>query len=412
MKIETKRIVERIEKLGSISDENHCLSRFYGTRAHKKAGELLIQWMENAGMEVSKDSIGNIRGILRSPIKEAKHFVIGSHYDTVFKAGKYDGPLGILLGVEVAQRISESTIELPFHLNIVAFADEEGSRFNTAYLGSSSLVGEFDRKWLNRKDDDGYTLKEVVEKNKGDVDRIFNEYIPKEDLIGYFEAHIEQGPVLCEEDLPLCLVSGIASQTRVNIEWDGECGHAGTYPMNMRKDALTASAEFVLEVEKIGLEYKSNLVATIGKMKVKPNVSNVIPGVVNHSLDIRSIDEFFLKSIVKKLKRTAALIAERRGVKFNWEIMQSNTSVICDIDLKSILSKSILNTGTQKLIEISSGAGHDAVMLSRVTPVSMLFIRCKEGISHNPLEYCESKDISEALKVCNGFLDELIKLYK
>lgn len=408
--INVERIINRLNKLGSISDNDTCLSRYYGTKAHKISSDLLISWMQSAGMKVTKDTIGNVRGVLKSKNENAKHFVIGSHYDTVFNAGKYDGPLGILLGLEVAQKINEEKIELPFHLNIIAFADEEGSRFNTAYLGSSVLVGKFDKIWLNRKDDTGQTLAEVIEKNNGKTPQIFQEYIPNNQWLGYFEVHIEQGPVLCTENLPLALVDSISSQTRINIIWEGVCGHAGTYPMDLRADALCAASEFILEIEKIGIAHKTNLVATVGKLTVEPNTSNVIPGTVAHSLDIRSPNDLFLSEIIKTLKKKATNIADKRGITLNWEIMQENPSVLCNEDLKTALSKSILASGVNRIIEIPSGAGHDAVMISKAAPVAMLFVRCKAGISHNPLEYTSPSDIKEALKVCNHFINEIVIL--
>ena len=338
MREQTKRIVERIEILGNISDESYCLSRFYGTPAHKKAGEILIQWMENAGMEVTKDHIGNIRGILHSTNTNAKHFVIGSHYDSVFNAGNYDGPLGILLGLEVAQRIYEKQIMLPFHLNIVAFADEEGSRFNTAYLGSAGLIGQFDNEWLNRQDDNGYKLATVISENGGDITNLCKDCINEDEWLGYFEAHIEQGPLLCVEDSPVCLVNSIKAQTRVNLKWIGVSGHAGTYPMHLRNDAFCASAEFALEVEKMGVTHKENLVATIGKLNVEPNTPNVIPGLVTHSLDLRSANDHFLAEVTEKLKQKATLISKSRQVDFEWEIMQTNASVNCDNESKKTIS--------------------------------------------------------------------------
>lgn len=412
MREQTKRIVERTEILGSISDDNHCLSRFYGTPAHKKAGEILIQWMENAGMKVTKDHIGNIRGILHSTNTNAKHFVIGSHYDTVFNAGNYDGPLGILLGLEVAQRIYEKQITLPFHLNIVAFADEEGSRFNTAYLGSAGLIGQFDNEWLNRQDDNGAKLGTVISENGGDITNLCKDCINEDEWLGYFEAHIEQGPLLCVEDSPVCLVSSIKAQTRVNLKWIGVSGHAGTYPMHLRNDAFCAAAEFALEVEKIGKTHKENLVATIGKFNVEPNTSNVIPGLVTHSLDLRSADDRFLAEITEKLKQKASLISQNRDIGFEWEIMQTNASVNCDNNLKKMLGNAIKKANINNLLETTSGAGHDAVMVSKVAPVSMLFIRCKDGVSHNPLEFTATEDIEQALNVCENFVDELIEATK
>lgn len=406
----TARLIDRINRLGAVSDDPNCLSRFYGTKAHQKAGELLIHWMRESGLTVYKDDIGNIRGVLPSKSSHAKTFVIGSHYDTVYNAGYYDGPLGILIGIEIAKTLYRDRIELPFNLEIIAFSDEEGCRFNTAYLGSSVIAKKFEASWLGRTDDDGNTLSDVIKINKLNASKLSKHHIAKGQLLGYFEIHIEQGPVLCKANLPVALVSGIAAQTRVNIEWKGECGHAGTYPMHMRQDALCAFTEFNTEVEMLGLEYKDNLVATVGKVSVGPNVSNVIPDSVKHTLDLRSSDDFFLKSIEKKLKRHARIISNRRKVNLDWYIMQNNASVVCDEQLRGLLKDSISHCGIQRVLSIQSGAGHDAVMMSEVAPVSMLFVRCKEGKSHTPEEYVEPEDITSALGVGYAFIQKLIQL--
>ena len=409
--IRTERIVERLEILGAISEDEQCLSRFFGTNSHISARKILVEWMEKAGLKVYCDNIGNVRGTLRSQSPNAKHFVIGSHYDSVFDAGKYDGPLGILLGIEVAQQLAETGEELPFHLDIAAFADEEGGRFNTAYLGSCVLAGNFDESWLERKGDDGLTLKTVVENAGGNVQDIAKDHIPKEDWLGYFEVHIEQGPVLCNEDLPVCLVSGIAAQTRVDISWQGMAGHAGTSPMNLRSDALCAAAAFTISVEAMGNAHKEQLVATVGKLNVAPNSSNVIPGSVNCTLDIRSMNDDFLAEKVAEIADKAQAIANERNIKCNWKVMQSNASVACDEQLKSVIQKGVEQAGLGRLLEIPSGAGHDGVMISKVAPISMIFVRCTDGISHNPAEYSSPEDIKASLEVCDAFLTELAKTF-
>jgi allantoate deiminase len=409
MNTRVERITKRLEDLALISNDRGCLSRFFGTPAHNEAKDLLISWMKEAGLEVVCDSIGNVRGICKSDSKNAKHFVIGSHYDTVYNAGKYDGSLGIIIGIEIAQKLIESHTVLPFHLNIVSFSDEEGSRFNTAYLGSSVLAGNFEENWLLRKDDNNTTLTEVIEKQFGKVDAIFSAKIPEKDWLGYYEIHIEQGPVLCKEDLPICLVSSIASQIRVELSWEGISAHAGTSPMNLRFDALCAASEFILEVEKTGKTYQDKLVATVGKLNVSSNTSNVIPELVCHSLDIRSADSEFLNEVKALLQNKAEQIAEKRNIGLKWKNMQTNPAVQCDNYLKELLRKSIKKVGINNAIEIPSGAGHDAVMISRVAPISMLFVRCRDGVSHNPEEYASPEDVEVSLRVSDDFINELIK---
>ncbi len=409
MNTQTERIIDRLNVLGSISDEESCISRFFMTNAHVIAGKMISDWMISAKMEVRKDALGNIRGILRSKHSKAKHFVIGSHYDTVFNAGKYDGPLGIIMGIEIVQRIIDEDIELPFHLNIIAFADEEGARFNTAYLGSSAIAGNFDSKWLQRKDDKGATLHDVIIKNGSLVDSITKSMIPKKDWLGYFEIHIEQGPVLCNADLPVAVVNSIAAQARVNIKWEGTNGHAGTSPMHLRNDAFCGVAEFALAAEEIAVLHKEQLVATIGKCNVSPNTSNVIPGHVSHSLDIRSPNDQLLTEVMATLKEKALAIAKKRQLQCQWKIMQSNASVTCDHKLKTMLTSSIVKANINPVIEIPSGAGHDGVMISKIAPIAMLFVRCKDGISHNPKEYTNPKDIHEALNTCHLFMNTMIQ---
>ena len=401
------RVLNRLEELAAVSDDTQCISRFYGTKAHVESRALLLRWMEEAGMETNCDNIGNVIGSLKSSHPNAKHFVIGSHYDSVHDAGKYDGPLGVILGLETAQEVSDRKMDLPFHLTVAAFADEEGGRFNTAYLGSSVMAGNFENSWLDRKDDQGVSLRSIVESSGCKVDEIEADKLPAEDWLGYFEVHIEQGPVLCKEDLPLCMVTGIAAQTRIDVEWTGVANHAGTVPMQLRQDALCAAAEFTLLVEKTAQKFKENLVATVGKLTVGPNTSNVIPGRVLHCLDIRSLNDSFLKEKVGELEKMAQEIAQIRNVKCDWKIMQANASVNCDERLMEVMRSALGKSGLEKCLEIPSGAGHDGVMVSKVAPISMLFVRCTEGISHNPLEHVEDADIAASISACDQIVFEL-----
>jgi allantoate deiminase len=402
----TQRLLDRINQLGAISNSPDCLSRYYGTPAFEKAGNLLNEWMIEAGLIVTKDCVGNIRGILHSQDSNAKHFVVGSHYDSVHNAGKYDGPLGILMGIELAIHCKEKELALPFHLNVVAFADEEGARFNTSYLGSSVLAGNFNMEWLDHKDDDGICIKELIEK-EGNVASIPNYAIPKKDWLGYFEIHIEQGPVLEDKGQSVCSVKSIAGQDRLTISWEGMAGHAGTSPMGLRKDAYCGAAEFALVVEQTALSNKDKLVATVGKLNLFPNTSNVIPEKVTHTLDIRSADQAFLKIIVNQLETLAKEIASKRELKMTWELVQANPPVACDEELTHALNEAISSIGVNP-INLLSGAGHDGVMIAEVAPITMLFVRSKAGISHNPLEHSSPEDIQDAIEVSIKYLENLI----
>ncbi len=406
MNLATERVSQRLELLACISDSPDCISRFYGTPAFTKAGELIAMWMTEAGLDVTTDCVGNIRGTLNSTDPSAKHFVVGSHHDSVHNAGKYDGPLGILIGLEMAIHVQQLSLELPYHLTIVAFADEEGARFNTSYLGSSVLAGNFNNEWLMYKDDSGKTLQQVVEDCGGNVDEIPSYAISKEDWLGYYEVHIEQGPVLENRDISVCAVTGIAAQQRIKLTWDGTSGHAGTCPMNMRQDAYCGAAEFALAVEKLAVKYTDKLVATVGKLRLFPNTPNVIPDKVIHTLDIRSSDDSFLNEMVAHLESESSQIASNRCLGLTWTLQQSNPSVKCDDMMNQELSSAIAAAGIES-IQIPSGAGHDGVMIAAVAPIAMLFVRSKDGISHNPLEYSSEKDIADAIQVSIHFLEAL-----
>lgn len=408
------QIVRRIEELGRISERNDCLARMYGTAAFISARLKVAQWMGEAGLEIRIDNIGNVRGRLQSNNPAAKTFVIGSHIDTVVNAGKWDGPLGVIMGIEIAASFSKEKIKLPFHLEVVGFCDEEGCRFHTTYLGSRSLAGSFEDQLLSVIDASGTTLRSAIEACGGHVDQIKNDAIGAAAWEGYFEIHIEQGPVLCENDLPVGVVTSIAGQYRVVARFIGEAGHAGTVPMNLRKDALVAAAEFITEVEAFAIASnktngKAPLVATVGKLEVANAAGNVIPGDVLFTLDLRSSDEGHLSHAFTHLHELAKSIAEKRKVQLEWRLVLHSGPVEFDPVMKDLLSRSVGECGFETLM-LASGAGHDAVPVSSVAPVSMLFVRCANGISHNPLENVETRDVCAALAVSETFMRHLIRL--
>jgi allantoate deiminase len=403
-----EKILQRINELASISEDEACITRTYGTKAFIEGRNKVQQWMKEAGLQTRIDNIGNIRGKLLSKNANAKTFVIASHIDTIINAGKFDGPLGVLMGLDSIEKIIQSKTELPFHLELIGFCDEEGCRFHTTYLGSKAVAGSFDEAMLEAKDAAGISLKEVIEQNGGDVNNLSKDALAKENWLGYFEIHIEQGPVLYEKDIPVGLVTAIAGQCRVGLIFNGEAAHAGTVPMDMRKDALACAAEFVLAVEKFATANKNNLVATIGKLHIINAASNVIPGEVICSLDIRSAEETILSSSYKTIKKMVEDICNKRNIVLEWNLIQQTKPVQCDNEMNKLLMQSIKESGYEP-VELVSGAGHDAVPVSAVSPVAMLFVRCFKGISHNPLEDVEIKDIAAAIKVSDNFIQQLIK---
>jgi allantoate deiminase len=397
--------MQRINALASITEDEGRVTRTYGTHAFIRGRDLVQQWMKDAGLETRVDNIGNIRARLLSGNPAAKTFVIASHIDTIINAGKFDGPMGVLIGLDLLEQLKHNKTELPFHIELIGFCDEEGCRFHTTYLGSKAVAGCFDETILDTKDANGIALQDVIEQNGGDIKKLKDDAIPKKDWLGYFEIHIEQGPVLYEKNSPVAIVSAIAGQRRAGLIFNGEAGHAGTVPMHMRKDALTCAAEFILVIEKFAADEK-NFVNTVGKLHIINAASNVIPGEVIISLDLRSADEYTLVNAYEAVKSLALDICKDRGIALEWNDVQQSNPVTCDPTLNNHLAAAISDCGYE-VLKLVSGAGHDAVPISTVAPVSMLFVRCFKGISHNPLENVELADLAAALEVSDGFLMRL-----
>lgn len=401
-----KKIQERIQILGTFSDDATCLCRTYGTPAFQQAAHQLQTWMQEAGLKTRRDNIGNIRGVLSSENPNAKTFVIGSHFDTVMNAGKFDGPLGILMGIDLVEQINQKKIALPFHLEIIGFCEEEGVRFHAAYMGSKVLTGLFEPSLFSRKDEQGFTLVEIMKSIECDSSKIIEDKILAENWLGYLEFHIEQGPVLYEKKVPVGIVSAIAGQKRIEIKFSGKSGHAGTVPMNMRSDALCAAAHFITEVEEYASPERRNMVATVGKINIPNGASNVIPGKAICTLDIRSADANRLSKAYEALYKRCEDICRKRNVYFEWTLVQETEPVSCDNKLKDLLANAVKRKNIE-VMQMVSGAGHDAVEISKVAPVAMLFVRCFKGVSHDPLENVENKDIAAAIEIGDNFLINL-----
>jgi allantoate deiminase len=270
-------------------------------------------------------------------------------------------------------------------------------------LGSKVATGAFEPALLARPDAAGITLAQALETMGANAAQIPADALPAADWLGYFEMHIEQGPVLWERNIPVALVTAIAGQQRVELVWRGMAGHAGTVPMPMRQDALCAAAEFVLAAEQFALAHGQGLVATVGQLKISHSASNVIPGEVTCSLDLRSADEAQLAAAYDALRRQAEALATQRNVALDWKLIQKTNPVTCDAGLNTLLTQAIHEAG-HKVVPLISGAGHDAVPISAVAPATMMFIRCFKGISHNPLEDVELADIAAALEVAERFV--------
>jgi allantoate deiminase len=376
----TKIVMSRCDALGKISEDPTRLTRTFASPSMRRANKLVGSWMRAAGMHVREDAAFNLIGRWNSPHRNAKTFLLGSHLDTVRDAGKYDGPLGVLAAIAAVELLRQRKIALPFHLEIVGFSDEEGVRYQTAYLGSNAFAG---------------TLKSA------DLARIKEKQIVKarrrEQFLSYAEVHIEQGPVLEAKNLAVGVVTAIAGQSRIRVEFHGVAGHAGTVPMDLRHDALAGAAELVLAAESCGIT------ATVGKLEVAPGASNVIPGHATLTLDVRHQNDARRLAAVKSLRAKARTIAKRRGLKLLWTPVQENGAVQCDKKLTQLFSQSVAQRGLA-VLKLPSGAGHDAVVLSQICPVAMLFVRCQGGISHNPAESVKTADVKVAIEVLADFL--------
>jgi allantoate deiminase len=403
-----EQVFSRINQLAAISEDDGAITRTFGTKAFLEGSAKVAAWMKTAGLQTRIDQIGNVRGKLLSGKPGAKTFVIASHIDTVVNAGKFDGPLGVIMGLDLLEQLIKNKTELPFNIELIAFSDEEGVRYHTTFLGSNVVTGAFDNALLDKKDKNGITLKQAIRNMGGDDTLLAVDAILPNNWLGYFEIHIEQGPVLYENKTPVALVTAIAGQKRIEVKYTGVAGHAGTVPMDMRNDALACAAEFVLAVEKFGTENKGHLVATVGKLNVVNSASNVIPGEVVFSLDLRSADELKLETAYQALNALCRSIADKRCIILLWNLIQQTNTVTCSSQLNNLLNTAIVDSGIE-LVELVSGAGHDAVPVSQVAPVSMLFVRCYKGISHNPLENTELSDVAAAIEVSDKFLQELIK---
>jgi len=405
-----KEIMRRVNALAKISEEADRLTRTFTSPAMRQANQLAAGWLRQAGMKVRRDAIGNLIGHYAGENPRSKILLLGSHLDTVRDAGKFDGPLGVVLAIACVENLHRRKIRLPFAIEVVAFADEEGVRYQTAYLGSKAFAGCFDPKDLRRKDAGGISMASAIENFGGDAAKIKSAATDPKQLIGYVEAHIEQGPVLEEKNLALGTVTAIAGQTRAKIIFKGRAGHAGTTPMDLRKDALCAAAELIMAAENLARK-TDGLVATVGQIHAGPGAVNVIPGEAHLSLDVRHVKDSTRHAALQRLGQTALKIARKRGLKSHFEIVHEASSVACSTTLSGLLGKAILRR-QKKWLQLPSGAGHDAAVMAKICPAAMLFIRCKEGVSHHPSESVKAADVKLALGVMNDFLQMAAEKYR
>lgn len=392
-----ERVMARSDALAAISETPDALTRVYLSPQHLQANAQVAQWMEAAGMLTWQDAVGNICGRYEAAAAGQPALLLGSHLDTVRNAGRYDGMLGVLTAIEVVAWLSQRGLRGDRAIEIVGFGDEEGTRFGITLLGSRGLTGSWPEGWLDTRDADGISVAQAMVSAGLDPARIASAARPPEDFCGYLELHIEQGPVLEEQDAALGVVTAINGARRLNCRFDGEAGHAGTVPMTLRRDALAGAAEWMMAVEATTRAGDPALVATIGTLACQPGAVNVIPGAVALTLDIRSPSDVSRDALLADLLRAGEAIAARRGLRFSHAAFYDSAATPCDPQLQQTLADAC-RTVQGRAPLLPSGAGHDAMAIAARWPVGMLFVRCAGGISHHPAESVAVEDVALALR--------------
>ncbi len=392
-----RRVMAMIEDLAQHTDEPGRLTRLYLSKAHRKAAEATLSLMQQAGLDAHIDALGSVIGRIEGADPDAPALIIGSHIDSVVDAGRYDGNLGVVLGIVVVEALRQQGITPACPIEVVAFGDEENVRFPTNLSTSYALAGRFNPAWLDGRDQDGISLRDALVAFGGDPEGAAGLARDPARYRGYLEVHIEQGPQLEAKDLAVGIVSAINGITRARATVIGEAGHAGTVPMSMRRDALAAVAEMIGIVERAG-STRTDTVATVGVAQVQPGAINVIPARVDFTLDARSPDDAVRQAMVEDIITECQSAAQRRNVEFTIEPFMESPATPMDKGLIELLESAVRSLGAEPL-HLASGAGHDAVAMANLCPSAMLFVRCKGGISHNPAESITVEDADAAARV-------------
>jgi allantoate deiminase len=391
-------IVRRIDALAKISETPEHLTRIFLTEQHRAAADLLLSWMREAGMSAHLDAIGNVCGRYEGERPGLPCLMLGSHYDTVRDAGKWDGPLGVITAIACVADLHRRGKRLPFAVEVTGFADEEGVRFASTLLGSRAVAGTFDESVLNTRDRAGISMAEALKKFGLDPKHVGAAARIRRELLGYVELHIEQGPVLEQKDLAVGVVTAIAGATRLAAGLTGMAGHAGTVPMALRRDALAGAAECIVAIEEFCRSDKGGLVGTVGYIDAAPGAGNVIPGRVSFTLDIRAPADAHRKLAVSDIVRRIEAIAKRRQLTLQLDVTHENRTAPCASWLKQQVAEAVAAEGFP-VFELPSGAGHDGMAMIDIADVAMIFVRCRGGISHHPDEHVEVADADAGARV-------------
>ena len=391
-------IVGRINQLGAISETPERLARIFLTAEHRAAADLLLSWMREAGMNAHLDAIGNVCGRYEGDRPGLPCLMLGSHYDTVRDAGKWDGPLGLITAISCVADLNRHGRRLPFAIEVTGFADEEGVRFASTLLGSRAVAGTFVESALNSRDHSGVSMRDAMVRFGLDPEHIGAAARARRELHAYVELHIEQGPVLEKQNLPVGVVTAISGATRLAAHLTGMAGHAGTVPMALRRDALAGAAECIVAIEDFCRTDEADLVGTVGYIDAMPGATNVIPGRVNFTIDIRAPTDPHRKRAVADIVRRIEAIAKRRGLALQVDVTHENRTVPCAPWLKAQVAEAVASEGYQ-VFELPSGAGHDGMAMIDIADVAMIFVRCRGGISHHPDEHVEVADVDAGAAV-------------
>jgi allantoate deiminase len=397
-----EEVIARCRRLASFSQDADGTRRTFLCPAMRDCHQEIAQWLEPLGVGVRVDAAGNLRAAYPAAQAGVPRLLVGSHLDTVPKAGAYDGVLGVVLAVALLQALDGR--KLPYGIEVVGFSEEEGVRFGTPFIGSRALVGRLDEQLLAHTDEDGISVRRAIQDFGLNPAEIAHAAL-KQDVLGYLEFHIEQGPVLEKLGKPLGVVEAIAGQSRLEVTFVGRANHAGTTPMDLRYDALAGAAEWIVAVERLASSVPG-LVATVGSVHASPGATNVIAGEVRLSLDVRHRADSVRTHAVDDLVSVAEQIAVRRRLSVRPRARLSQVAVAMDLFLREQIEAAIRKGGCEPL-RMVSGAGHDAMILAEKVPSAMILLRTPGGISHDPAESVKMNDIAKAIECGLYLLDQL-----
>jgi allantoate deiminase len=395
-------VIALCRKLALFSEDSGSTRRTFLSPPMREVHREITSWLEPLGTGVCVDAAGNLRAVYPAADADAPRLMIGSHLDTVPNAGAFDGILGVVIAVALLQGLEGR--RLPYAVEVVGFSEEEGVRFGVPFIGSRALVGRLDENLLETQDARGISVRRAIEDFGLDPGELGQGHL-QDDVCGYLEFHIEQGPVLENLGLPLAVVEEIAGQSRLEFTFTGRSNHAGTTPMNLRYDAMAGAAEWIVGVERQAKNV-AGLVATVGSVQTKPGAGNVIAGQAKLSLDVRHRDDATRISAVETMTHQAQEIARRRGLSVHCSTRMNQPAVAMDAFLNGQIEKAIQKTGC-KPHRMTSGAGHDAMILAGTVPSAMIFLRTPGGISHDPAETVLVEDVAKAIECGLNLLEQL-----